>query len=108
MENYSTALIDSVMQQQATMIVNGQPQGGQMVRVYYVKCKNCDRMLAQFNPGEHFINIVNYCKQKLAPDFIYCPTCGCKLNYTMDIIDIKETQNESQGTTAGTATSDAQ
>ena len=95
MSDYSTAIIEQTQQQQSTMVINGIPQGGQMVTVYSAKCKSCNRLLAQFNPGESIVNVVQYCKQKLAQDFTYCPSCGCKLNYTMDIIDVKEEQNAS-------------
>lgn len=95
MPEYSTAILEQVQQQQSTMVINGIPQDGQTVTVYLAKCKACNRILAQFNPGDSISNVIQYCKHKLAQDFIYCPTCGRKLNYSMDIIDVKETPDAS-------------
>lgn len=86
-ERITYAILDSAMQQQSTVIINGQPQGGKQVKVYFVKCKDCGRILAQFNPGESIQNIITYCKEKLAKEIIYCPACGNKLIYSMDILN---------------------
>ena len=106
MDKVATALLDSVQQQQSTMIINGVPQGGQKVTVHFVKCNSCNRVLAQFNPGDPIRGIMDYIKTKLANDIIYCPTCGCKLNYTADILEGQCTTvgatNESNGTESGT------
>lgn len=105
MEKFATALLDSVQQQQTTMVINGVPQGSQLVTVRFVKCSNCNRVIAQFNPGDPLVGIIDYIKNKLAKDLIYCPTCGCKLNYTADIIDgqctVVGATNESEGTKSG-------
>ena len=106
MDKFATAILDSVQQQQSTMIINGVPQGSQKVTVHFVKCNNCSRVLAQFNPGDPIRGIIDYIKTKLANDINYCPTCGSKLNYTADILEGQCTAvgatNESNGTESST------
>lgn len=87
MTEYTTVKLKYKLQQQSAFVVNGVPQGGQQVKVYYASCGHCNRVLAQFNPEDSFVNIANYCKAKLATEFKYCPSCGYRLGYTMDVLD---------------------
>ena len=67
------------------IIVNGQPFN-QEVSFKRAFCSNCNRVIAQFEPGAPFKHVIGTLKENVSQDIIYCPTCGCKLIY-LDIIE---------------------
>lgn len=88
MTDFSAVTLTKVRQQQATSIINGVPQGVHDISFYQANCESCGRVLAQFNQGDLLIDIANYCQSKLAKEFLYCPACGCKLVYSVDVITL--------------------
>ena len=94
MDNIAIAELKSQEQVMSTITINGIPQGGQKVKQYFIQCSNCSRVLGQFNPGDPLIGVIEACKNQASKDMIYCPTCGCKLSWTMDILDSNEIVEE--------------
>lgn len=94
LEKIATALLQTRQVQQQQVIVNGVPQGGQIVNQYFIQCSYCNRILGQFNPGDPVPAVIKICKDQVSKDLIYCPTCGSKLHYGMDIIAVKEEKHE--------------
>lgn len=91
MENYSPAILTKQEVPNQQFIVNGVPQ---KAFAYVVNCNHCGRVIAQYNPGDPLKAVIQHARNVLAKDMVYCPTCGYKLGYYMDIIDANQTPVE--------------
>lgn len=92
MDSIAIANLNKTRIQTQTIIINGVPQTAPEVIQYFVECSHCKRILGQFNPGDPLNAVIDVCKNQVAKDLIYCPTCGYKLDYTMDILELTDGQ----------------
>ena len=82
-----------ILEEVNTMLINGQPitQKLQHEEVY---CGNCNRLLFKFAPEDLLQSRRSYLENVGKKDLVYCPSCGSKLNYAIDIIDYKEVKEK--------------
>lgn len=87
--------IDVVAQQ---VIVNGVPQNV-MAKGYAIVCPKCGRVLYQFSRGISQIDAfkaMNEGREELLKIATYCPTCGTKLFYGGEIIELPIEKGEQE------------
>lgn len=68
------------IKQHQQMIVNGQPFE-QILNIPQAICKECGRLLAQFEPNTPLPVVYDHLREQISNDLRYCPTCGKKLLY---------------------------
>lgn len=69
------------------IIFNGIPQM-QTILNYNAVCGNCNTILVAFEPQHQFKEIAPFLQNDISKKIKYCSTCGCKLNYNFEIIDL--------------------
>lgn len=73
------------------VVVNGVPQN-QMGIALAITCPNCNRVIYQFPVGVTYAQVSvtrSKSRNELEKIASYCPSCGIKLNYDHDIIDVE-------------------
>ncbi len=81
------------VKQVATIVINGEPQGYQEVEYYHLVCPSCGRVITEFQPGLSELDIIKGLTEKDTQEALYkmnayCPSCGQKLSYDREVIDI--------------------
>ncbi len=93
MEKIALVKMKTVEGTSSNMTINGIPVNNKVL-VSIVSCSNCNNILAQFQPNQSLQSKYAYVNDTLKEEIIYCPKCGCRLDYSgyeiinADVIEI--------------------
>ncbi len=94
MNNTAIAKMGTVEGTTSNMVVNGVPINNKVL-ISVISCSNCNNILAQFQPNQTLRAKYAYVNDNLKTEIIYCPKCGCKLDYNgYQILDADISSNE--------------
>lgn len=99
MDKVAVAKMKTVEGTTSNMTINGVPVNNKVL-VSIVNCENCNNIIVQFEPNQSLKAKYDYINNNLKKEVIYCPKCGCKLDYggyeiiNADINVINETSSK--------------
>ena len=80
MDKFAIAQMKTVEGTTSNVTINGVPVNNKVL-VSIVNCSNCNNILVQFQPNQPLKSKYEYINNNLKNEVIYCPKCGCKLDY---------------------------
>ena len=81
MDKIALAKMKTVEGTTSNMTINGVPVNNKVL-VSVINCENCNNIIAQFEPNQSLKSKYDYINRSLKQEIVYCPKCGCKLDYS--------------------------